>query len=451
MGQETEHDLRRLIDDGRFLEYHKNTLRRGEFNAFDVLRYSDYEIRHSNVLAWLLQPDGSHRLGGQFLSWFVHHHNELAKGRATINPDFSADLVRVKRELDYVDISVFLDQQMVAIENKTVDASSEHFDQVRAYEKKLCKKHGQRYKVLSVLLTTSREGTVSPPDFVHLSWSSIVEKIRTLHAGGAFRTPDVSAFIRQYLDAVGRWLVPAEASVGHFTALRDDYGSLLKEMLKVLAQEGDEGVARMVPTQRSEFRSTVVRLAKEFRKEPKNLRTAVGDFLKRHKKLKTIAAQALDKTEYWLYWDSSESARELRIDSCLRWGMGFGYRGVTVGFYLYQWSKKMQPALDRIKERMGQTPINRGKPDSYPMKERGSYFWVYLQELLSEKDLADMTTSKAKEVVLEKLTAFLDSDESEHRRIEDYFKCLAFRPDVLAAGGPEEKRKRTEDEHAARD
>ena len=61
-----------------------------------------------------------------------------------------------------------------------------------------------------------------------------------------------------------------------------------------------------------------------------------------------------------------------------------------------------------------------------------------------------MTTSKAKEVVLEKLTAFLDSDESEHRRIEDYFKCLAFRPDVLAAGGPEEKRKRTEDEHAAR-
>ena len=79
MGQETEYDLRKLIDDRRFLEYHKKTLRRGEFNAFDVLRYSDYEIRHSNMLAWLLQPDGSHRLGGQFLKWFVHHHNGIGE------------------------------------------------------------------------------------------------------------------------------------------------------------------------------------------------------------------------------------------------------------------------------------------------------------------------------------------------------------------------------------
>ena len=63
MGRKTGHDLRKLIDDRRFLEYHKKTLKRREFNAFDVLRYSDYEIRHSNVLAWLLQPDGTHRLG----------------------------------------------------------------------------------------------------------------------------------------------------------------------------------------------------------------------------------------------------------------------------------------------------------------------------------------------------------------------------------------------------
>ena len=303
---------------------------------------------------------------------------------ATINPDFGPDGVRVTRELDYVDISVFLDKQMVAIENKTVEASSEHFDQVRAYEKKALQEARTEVQGPKRTVDDLTRGNCVSAGLRPFELVVVIEKIRTLHAGGAFRTPDVSAFIRQYLDAVGRWLVPAEASVGHFTALRDDYGSLLKEMLNVLAQEGDEGVARMVPTQRSEFRSTVVRLAKECRKEPKNLRTAVGDFLKRHKKLKTIAAQALDKTEYWLYWDSSESARELGIDSCLRWGMGFGYRGVTVGFYLYQWSKKMQPPLDRIKERMGQTPINRGKPDSYPMKEGGSYFWVYLQELLSE-------------------------------------------------------------------
>ena len=50
-----DHELRRLIDAPGFQEYHRESRQR-EFNTFDVLRYSDYEIRHSNVLAWLLQP-----------------------------------------------------------------------------------------------------------------------------------------------------------------------------------------------------------------------------------------------------------------------------------------------------------------------------------------------------------------------------------------------------------
>ena len=41
-----------------------------------------------------------------------------------------------------------------------------------------------------------------------------------------------------------------------------------------------------------------------------------------------------------------------------------------------------------------------------------------------------MSTSRAKALVLEKLREFLDSNDSEYRRIENYFKCLAFRPDV---------------------
>ena len=51
-----EHDLRRLIDDPRFREYHEKIAKRREFNTFDVLRYADHETRHSNVLAWLFQP-----------------------------------------------------------------------------------------------------------------------------------------------------------------------------------------------------------------------------------------------------------------------------------------------------------------------------------------------------------------------------------------------------------
>ena len=38
-----------------------------EPNIFDILRVSSQEIRHSNFLAWLLNPKGSHGLGSYFL------------------------------------------------------------------------------------------------------------------------------------------------------------------------------------------------------------------------------------------------------------------------------------------------------------------------------------------------------------------------------------------------
>ena len=59
--------LRELIDDPRFLKYHAETLQGKTFNPFDVLRYSDYEIRHSNVLAWLLQPNDTHGIADAFI------------------------------------------------------------------------------------------------------------------------------------------------------------------------------------------------------------------------------------------------------------------------------------------------------------------------------------------------------------------------------------------------
>lgn len=40
----------------------------GKFNLFDVLKASRNEIRHSNVLAWLLDANENHEIGDIFLS-----------------------------------------------------------------------------------------------------------------------------------------------------------------------------------------------------------------------------------------------------------------------------------------------------------------------------------------------------------------------------------------------
>ena len=61
-------------------ELEQLSARLGEFNLFDVLRVSGMEIRHSNVLAWLLSPNESHGLGDiflrRFLSRLLMNHDE---------------------------------------------------------------------------------------------------------------------------------------------------------------------------------------------------------------------------------------------------------------------------------------------------------------------------------------------------------------------------------------
>ena len=38
-----------------------------DFNIFDVLKISRTEIRHSNLLSWLIDPNENHGLGDSFL------------------------------------------------------------------------------------------------------------------------------------------------------------------------------------------------------------------------------------------------------------------------------------------------------------------------------------------------------------------------------------------------
>ena len=435
-----EGDLRKLIDDERFQRYHEALLKPREFNAFDVLRNADYEIRHSNVLAWLLQPDETHGIGGRFLEWFVNHFNERAD-KAGIGPvvatDFEASNIDVRRELHHVDITVFFkrEKDLIAIENKTEETSPANFDQVREYDRQLRDRYKDRYHVRSALLTASPDGSVAQQGFVHVSWVSVHGKISALHGGKEFRSP-VDAFVGQYVDAVGKRVLPQEAVQDSFKRLLDDYDALLKDMLDALAREGDDRVAGMVPADRREYRNSVVRLVKDFRRQPEQLRLATREVLTR-RGCTTILSADRARTEFWLYWeDSVDVEKRLGLSSCLRWGMGFWRRKVTVVFCLYQWPKKfrdeqherMQAVLEQLKRFISSTPVDRQQGDKYPMRDSGDYFYVYDHELVVDEEFSRMSPSEAKEVVRQRLETFLSAEDSDYRRIQDYFACLAFRP-----------------------
>ncbi|MCD7878713.1 MAG: PD-(D/E)XK nuclease family protein [Candidatus Gastranaerophilales bacterium] len=57
------------IDEKDLIEKYYN--RSKEFNIFKVLKLEDYEIRHSNFLAWLFNPKETHKIGSLFFKKFL--------------------------------------------------------------------------------------------------------------------------------------------------------------------------------------------------------------------------------------------------------------------------------------------------------------------------------------------------------------------------------------------
>ena len=77
------------------------------FNVFDVLKISRNEIRHSNVLAWLLNANANHNLGDSFFSGVIHRLLKNGIKGQTVD---TAQLLllnlysfEIKRELDRFD------------------------------------------------------------------------------------------------------------------------------------------------------------------------------------------------------------------------------------------------------------------------------------------------------------------------------------------------------------
>lgn len=112
----------------------------GGFNIFSVLGFEYGELRHSNALAWLFDPEESHGLQDAFLQrWLMTVLHEADSNHAITPVDvdcWSLASVEVRREWKHIDLLILLtmingDTWVVAIENK-VNAKQRH-NQLRDY------------------------------------------------------------------------------------------------------------------------------------------------------------------------------------------------------------------------------------------------------------------------------------------------------------------------------
>ena len=175
----------------------------GKFNIFHALRIERAEIRHSNFLGWILDPNASHEQGSIFLmAVLVDVLGRMPQDCRPYDPIILQNIdlqgVNVLRERENIDLLITANEPSIAlvIENKT--DSGEHSDQLQRYAAAVETLHPE-HKAIFVLL--SIDG-VEASDSRYLSYSyRDIHRIISacLSSTTVNLAPDVRVFIDHYL------------------------------------------------------------------------------------------------------------------------------------------------------------------------------------------------------------------------------------------------------------
>jgi hypothetical protein len=179
----------------------------GAFNPFKVLGIQDFEIKHSNVLAWLIDPGGHHGLGDTLFKNLLlqilkdSQGGDVGNDFPQINRMISADFsdLRVSREWRNIDLIAVskINKVALVIENK-IHAGEEE-TQLARYAA-IVKEKYKGYEHVFVFLTldgSSPKGSDLYLPFKHEQIRGIVKSTVELHRD--YMHSKVYDFILQYL------------------------------------------------------------------------------------------------------------------------------------------------------------------------------------------------------------------------------------------------------------
>lgn len=177
------------------------------FNIFDILKISRTEIRHINMLSWLLDPNENHGLGDKFLkNMFLKILKENEDKEYDSFKLLLMDLYsfRVFREREHIDILLVSDKEkyVIAIENKI--GSSEHNHQLERYHDYL-KEEYENYKKILVFLTPDGDKP-SDNEWGILSYENILDTLDKVYNNCKLQ-PDADLLLKNYIEVVRRDIV----------------------------------------------------------------------------------------------------------------------------------------------------------------------------------------------------------------------------------------------------
>lgn len=218
----SEKRLLEFINNDDFIELSRHL---SAFNPFSVLKLEGHEIRHSNVLAWLFDPDESHGLEKFFLEQFLvclpdATYEEFNKENGRIAQEIASDFsltsewsVLVRREAylegkERIDIEITCENNIdnrknfvILIENKFYSTQGkEQLKNYREHFKEKIKTEKLQFKILPVYLTLNEDDTPKDTNYFHFTYKTIHEILEKILNTQLFskRNEDAERFIRFY-------------------------------------------------------------------------------------------------------------------------------------------------------------------------------------------------------------------------------------------------------------
>lgn len=245
--------------------------RLSRFNIFRILRAAQHEIRHSNMLAWLFDPDESHGLGDLFLRrWLmrvVHDAGSADAAESLPSPieidALSIDYVEVEREHEGIDLLVSLKTTrgqtwVICIENKV--ESVQHSDQLSKYRGYVERRFSDAYRRLFIFLTKNVEDP-EDPSFITSSYT-MIEKVlgRCIKDRKSVIRPEPYLLLEQYRELLGEDFVDEGRTAQLARQIYQKHRKAIDVILKYREDAISIATATMEDVLRTKFEASVVGL-----------------------------------------------------------------------------------------------------------------------------------------------------------------------------------------------
>ncbi len=182
-----------------------------EPNIFSILKMESYEIRHSNFIAWLLDPNESHNLGHSFLKPFledIFSENKVDFIKNYYIDEYISKIelqnIKIFREYYNIDLLVISDEFVICIENKIF--AQEHSDQLSKYTKTLEEVFKDKKHIFIFLTPLGNSAKKEENSNIYISYSyrKIKKNIEAIIDNNDKIDQKVRFYIEDYLSNLGK-------------------------------------------------------------------------------------------------------------------------------------------------------------------------------------------------------------------------------------------------------